>query len=147
MTRRRGRKSSIAVAVLCVVIVALVAAPIRAAEAREDAAQAAAESWLALVDGGKCQESWKEAAELFKHAVTAEQWEQAVSAVRGPLGEVVSRKVKSRKHAHELPGAPDGEYVVIQFETRFEKKASAIETVTPMLDPDGTWRVSGYFVK
>ena len=23
----------------------------------------------------------------------------------------------------------------------------AVETITPMLDPDGQWRVSGYFIK
>jgi hypothetical protein len=46
-----------------------------------------------------------------------------------------------------LPGAPDGEYVVIQFKTAFENKKFAIETVTPMLDGDGKWRVSGYFIR
>jgi hypothetical protein len=46
-----------------------------------------------------------------------------------------------------LPGAPDGEYVVIQFETSFENKKSAIETVTPMIEINGGWRVSGYFIK
>jgi hypothetical protein len=46
-----------------------------------------------------------------------------------------------------LAGAPDGEYVVIQYETSFENKKSSIETVTPMLDKDGKWRVSGYYVK
>ncbi len=46
-----------------------------------------------------------------------------------------------------LPGAPDGEYVVISYETSFTNKKSAIETVTPMLDKDGKWRVSGYFIK
>jgi len=45
-----------------------------------------------------------------------------------------------------LPGAPDGQYVVLRFETSFDNKAKAIETVTPMLD-DGTWRVSGYYVQ
>ena len=45
------------------------------------------------------------------------------------------------------PGAPDGEYVVIQYEASFENKASAVETITPMLDKDGQWRVSGYFMK
>jgi len=29
----------------------------------------------------------------------------------------------------------------------FEKKKAAVETVTPMMDRDGTWRVSGYFIK
>jgi hypothetical protein len=46
-----------------------------------------------------------------------------------------------------LPGAPDGEYVVIQYESSFEHKQAAVETVTPMLDKDGTWRVSGYFIR
>ena len=37
--------------------------------------------------------------------------------------------------------------ILIQFSTAFANKASAVETVTPMLDDDGEWRVSGYFVK
>jgi hypothetical protein len=36
---------------------------------------------------------------------------------------------------------------VIQFATSFENKQSAVETVTPMRDSDGTWRVSGYYVR
>ncbi len=46
-----------------------------------------------------------------------------------------------------LPGAPDGEYVVIQIQTSFENKKSAVETITPMLDKDGRWRVSGYQIR
>lgn len=46
-----------------------------------------------------------------------------------------------------LPGAPDGEYVVVQFETSFTNKKAAAETVTPMLENDGQWRVSGYYIK
>jgi len=68
-------------------------------------------------------------------------------ASRDPLGAMVSRKLKSATYAKTLPGAPDGEYVVIQYETSFEHKQSAVETITPMLDKDGKWRVSGYFIK
>jgi hypothetical protein len=53
----------------------------------------------------------------------------------------------SASYQTSLPGAFDGEYVVIQFETSFENKKSAVETVTPMKDKDGRWRVSGYFIK
>jgi hypothetical protein len=60
---------------------------------------------------------------------------------------VVARKLKSKQYTRTLPGAPDGEYVVIQYETTFENKQSATETVTPMLDKDGVWRVSGYYIK
>jgi hypothetical protein len=36
---------------------------------------------------------------------------------------------------------------VIKYDTQFEHKESAIETVTPVLDKDGSWKVSGYFIK
>jgi len=70
-----------------------------------------------------------------------------MKSFRKPLGMVISRKVMTSQYMNSLPGAPDGEYVVIQYKTSFENKNSAIETVTPMLDNDGIWRVSGYFIK
>ncbi len=115
--------------------------------AKVDVAVDATEKWLAIVDQGKYAQSWEQAAEAFKNALTQEQWEQSMNAVRKPLGKLISRKVKTTNYATSLPGAPDGEYVVIQFETSFENKKSAVETVTPMLDKDGKWRVSGYYIK
>jgi hypothetical protein len=113
----------------------------------EEDAQKAAEQWLSLVDSGSYAESWKAAAQYFQGAVSQEKWEQSLTAVRKPLGELVSRKLKSAKYTKTLPGAPDGEYVVLQFETSFSNKKSAVETVTPMLEKDGQWKVSGYFIK
>jgi len=113
----------------------------------EQVAQQSADAWLALVDSGKYAQNWDEAAQLFKSAVTKDQWQNALHATRDPLGKLVSRKVKSATYTKTLPGAPDGEYVVIQYETSFEHKQSAVETVTPMLDKDGKWRVSGYYIK
>jgi len=107
----------------------------------------AANAWLALVDAGKYGDSWTSAAALFKNAVTKEQWTAQAKAARQPLGALVSRKVSTRTAATSLPGAPDGHYVVIQYESIFANKKSAVETVTPMLEPDGTWHVSGYFIK
>lgn len=118
-----------------------------AADKPEDLAQSAAESWLALTDAGDADASWDQAAKLFKGAVTKAQWAQALASARPPLGKVVSRKLMSRRYSEQMPGAPDGKYVAIQYETVFEKKAAAVETITPMLDPDGVWRVSGYFIR
>jgi len=36
---------------------------------------------------------------------------------------------------------------VVQFDAAFEKNAQAVETVTPVQSDDGTWKVSGYFIK
>jgi hypothetical protein len=107
----------------------------------------AANTWLALVDAGKYGDSWTSAAALFKNAVTKDQWTAQAKAARQPLGALVSRTVSTRTAATSLPGAPDGHYVVIQYQSVFANKKSAVETVTPMLEPDGTWHVSGYFIK
>jgi hypothetical protein len=114
---------------------------------KEKSALSAAENWLAIVDAGKYAASWKEAAELLKNAVKPEQLELSMKATRQPLGKVISRKMQTKSYKTSLPGAPDGEYVVIQFDTSFENKKKAIETVTPMLEKDGKWRVSGYYIK
>ena len=123
-----------------------------AAEAPEkkspaQAAQEAAEKWLAMVDGGKYAESWQVAAAYFRGAVTKEQWVAQLGGVRTPLGAVVSRKFKEAKLTKTAPGAPDGEYVILTFETSFANKKEAVETITPMRDKDGVWRVAGYFIK
>ena len=115
--------------------------------AAEKAAVSASLAWLALVDAGRYDESWQEAAQLFRAAVTKQQWRASMAAYRKPLGQLITRTLKSKTYTTSLPGAPDGEYVVIQYATTFENKKSAIETITPMLDGDGKWRVSGYYIK
>ena len=113
----------------------------------EQAAVEVARAWLSIVDDGKHAESWQQASEYFRNAMPKEDWERALRSVRAPLGAVKSRVVKSKKYRTVVPGAPDGEYVIIQFKTSFENKASAVETITPMLEKDGSWRVSGYYIK
>jgi len=113
----------------------------------EQLAQQSAQSWLALVDSGKYADSWDEAAQYFKSAVTKDQWLDALGQARTPQGKVLARKLKSATYTKTLLNAPDGEYVVIQYDTDFEHKAGATETIVPMLDKDGKWRVSGYFIK
>jgi len=125
----------------------LAAAAAHSQQKPEDLAQQSAESWLALVDSGKYGESWDRAASIFKGAVTKEDWQKKAAGVRGPLGKLVSRQMKSANYTKTLPGAPDGEYVVIQYESSFEHKQSAVETIIPMLDKDGQWRVSGYLIR
>jgi len=114
---------------------------------KKKAAQASAGSWLALVDGGKYAQSWDEASTFFKGAVTSEKWDQMLQQVRTPLGKAEGRKFDAAQYTTELPNAPKGEYVVITYKTTFASTGPAIEVITPMLDKDGKWRVSGYFVR
>ncbi len=110
-----------------------------------DLADAAAGKWLAQVDGGDYRESWASAATLFRQRISAADWIETVRAARQPLGAMTARQLIDARHVRSLPGAPDGDYVVLRYRTIFRHKQSAVETVTPMLD-QGQWRVSGYFI-
>ena len=111
------------------------------------AAQLSAQSWLSLVDSQNYGASWVNAASAFRARVTREQWDRAVRAARTPFGDLKSRTVKSVAASTTLPGAPDGEYVTVQFDTAFAQKAEAVETVISMRDTDREWHVAGYFVR
>jgi len=109
-------------------------------------AMAAVDSWVALVDEGRFEESWEKAAGYFQGVVSREDWVRMVRGVRQPLGTVQSRELKSAIYERSLPGAPDGEYYVVQYDARFDHKRSAVETVTVMKEDNGAWRVSGYYL-
>ena len=117
-----------------------------AQEKPEQVAEKSTSDWLALVDAGKYGESWDDAAEIFKSAVTKEKWIESLTSVRNQTGKLKDRKLKSAQYTESLPNAPAGKYVVIQYDSSFDSGA-AIETVVPMQEKDGAWKVSGYFVK
>jgi hypothetical protein len=107
----------------------------------------AAEPWIALADKGEYSRCWETAAEFLKDNVDRKDFVKALNASRKSLGDVKSRKLESKQYVTTLPGGPDGKYVILQYKTVFANKKSAVETITPMLDKDKKWRVSGYYVK
>jgi hypothetical protein len=109
--------------------------------------QRIARDWLALTDAGNAAGSWDAAAQLFKNAVTRERWVESLKQARDPLGKVDQRSVLSTNFATSFPGAPEGSYAIVLFRTSFEKKADAAESVTLQREPDGTWRIVGYFIR
>jgi hypothetical protein len=117
-----------------------------AADTPTASAEAAARTWLAAADTGSGAETWALAAPVFQDRISSEEWQKQLTAARGPLGAVVKRILTSATHATSLPGAPDGDYEVVKFQTQFEHKASAVETVTTVKQSDGSWRVAGYFI-
>jgi len=115
--------------------------------AAEKATVAAAQSWLGEIDSGNYATSWKQASSYFQGAVTEKNWTDALNGTRKPLGKLLSRKIVKTQSATSLPGAPDGNYLVMQFDTSFANKKSAVETVTFMREKDGSWRAAGYYIK
>jgi len=105
------------------------------------------QAWLLVLDRDEYGKSWATAAESLQAAITENGWNAALEGARKPLGAVKSRRILDLKKANALPGAPDGEYLIIQFDTSFAAKADAVETVTFVKEKDGTWKAAGYFVR
>ncbi|MBU0468806.1 MAG: DUF4019 domain-containing protein [Candidatus Omnitrophica bacterium] len=102
--------------------------------------------WVNLIDEEAYDKSWDEAAAFFKQAVSKDMWVDMVKKARVPFGIVIERELVVSKYLTTLPGAPDGEYVVMQFAAKFERKEKAVETITVMRDEDGQWKVAGYYI-
>ncbi len=107
---------------------------------------AGGQSWLQLVGAGRYRQSYKDAASYFQSRIADSQWIAKVKPVRQPLGALISRRLQTAQYTTNLPGAPAGQYVVMQFDASFQNQKSAVETVTAMLDR-GRWRVCGYYIR
>jgi hypothetical protein len=140
-------RAGVPIIVLSLVLGLMCHSSLMAGPDEERAGLDSARAWLTLVDAGQYDKSWDQAASLFKESLSKDQWVQSLKTARMPLGKVISRTSATTTYTTSLPGVPDGKYVVIKYDTSFENKKSAVETVTPMLDKDGKWRVAGYFIK
>ncbi|URQ90372.1 DUF4019 domain-containing protein [Pseudoalteromonas sp. SCSIO 43101] len=104
-----------------------------------------AKSWLVLIDNGQYQQSWQQTDSLFKQAMPQSNWSNVLKQVRVPLGKVILRKNLSLMKYDSLPGTPDGEYVIIQFQSQFMNKEQAVETIS-LSKNSGQWQPLGYFI-
>jgi len=119
----------------------------RAQDARETTVQAAARQWLAFTDNLDAANAWRTAGEKFRKQMAAEPWAKALQAQREPLGAVQQRAAVSTSFPKEVPGAPSGNYALLQFRTAFEKKSDGHESMWLEQESDCNWRVIGYFIR
>ena len=108
---------------------------------------AAAEIWLGHIDAGDYAGSWREASAYVQGAITEQAWVASLTRVRTPMGQRLSRQLTQVQHTQSMLGAPDGDYVVMQFDTHFEHKQAAVETVTFIQEKKGEWKAAGYYIK
>ena len=130
-----------------IVTLMLIATVATAKKGELETAQASALSWLALTDDQHFQSSWNAASTFFQEAISESDWVLSLTAARSSFGGLESRQLASATFSRTMPGAPDGRYVVFQFDTSFENKQAASETLSMIKDEDDVWKVAGYFIK
>jgi len=132
------------------VLVALLLLNVGVAAAQDQKAttvQAAARAWLTAADRLDGNASWKSAGARFRGAIDAGRWTEQLRAARTPWGAVQQRASTSTRFADGLPDGTKGEFAHVQYRTAFERHAEGHESLTLEHEPDGGWRVVGYFVR
>jgi|GEM_PF-5154892 len=101
--------------------------------------------WLARVDAGKYEESWKTASPFFQKASSMKEWVEKIGRSRSRMGLLQEREFIKGRFLRDPDGVPTGEYFALEFETEFEK-TKITEIVVVMRDQTGLWQVSSYSV-
>ena len=110
----------------------------------EKAGQIAAHAWLLLLDRKDWGTAWDASSAVFRQSVPLGTWMDNVPKLRDPLGKFVERQPGEAIYKRTLPGRPEGDYVTVQFTSKFDKKPVVQELVTTVRESDGRWRVTGY---
>jgi uncharacterized protein (TIGR03067 family) len=122
----------------------IVARRLSETDAKIELATQAAEAWLRLMDAGDHGQAWEQASQAIRNALTKKNFVMLGERTDSKLGKLKARTVLDREYKRDLPGAPRGEYVAIQYRSEYEKWPKVAELVVPMLESDGVWRVSGW---
>ena len=126
-------------------------APAASAPAESDPdvalARKAALDWLALVDVGKFDATWDQAAASFQKAQNKAAWSKGLGESRPTMGKLVSRTFLNHEIRTTLPNLPPGKYITIRFTCVFEKHKNGGESVTLIRDGDRGFRMMSYFLK
>jgi hypothetical protein len=109
-------------------------------------AKPAAIEFLGLIDGAKYAESWESSADLMRDKVTRNDWIDKLDKARNLSGDLVQRVQKSASYATEAKDSPEGEYIMLIYESDFQRAEDVSEYVTVMLEGD-EWKVAGYFMQ
>lgn len=102
--------------------------------------------WLERADAQDYESTWRSSSAFFQSAVDMDDWRKSLKR-RYPLGSLISRDLESMEPLINPDGAPDGNYTRLIFNSSFESKISALETVILTEEADGHWRVASYFIK
>lgn len=104
-----------------------------------------ARKWLTIMDHNDFSHAWEQASILVRQSITKEAFIKEASRSREPLGSFIKRDILIAQPKTEMPGAPQGQYVLITFKSEFHNKQPVNETIIVQKDPDNSWRVAGYF--
>src|ERR1019366_8594671 len=113
-------------------------------DARDQAAaQEAAQAWLKYLAQDRIEVAWEASSNFMKGSQASGKAISRLRLNRRRVGRLLERQGIAQQLVHQLPGAPPGVYVVLQFRAKYAGRGEFCETVT-LAREQGEWRVAGY---
>jgi hypothetical protein len=114
--------------------------------AEEQAAERQALGFLGYLDQGRYADSYAYTGMLIRAQVDRESFTSQIQKARAGTGALMGRYLMDVSYTTSVPGAPEGQYVVLHYQSSFANRQETIETLT-LAFAKGYWRVSGYYIK
>ena len=114
--------------------------------AEEQAAERQALGFLGYLDHGRFADSYAYTGMLIRTQLDRNAYAKQLEKARAGVGALLSRELINATYTTTVPGAPEGQYVVLNYGASFANRQQAEETVT-LAFAKGYWRVSGYYIK
>jgi hypothetical protein len=114
--------------------------------ADEQAAERQALGFLGYLDHGRYADSYAYTGMLIRSQLDRDAFAKQLEKARAGTGALLSRELIHASYATTVPGAPEGQYVVLEYNAAFANRQEAVETLTLSL-AKGYWRVNGYYIK
>jgi Protein of unknown function (DUF4019) len=114
--------------------------------AEEQAAERQALGFLGYLDHGRYADSYAYTGMLIRAQLDRDSFAKQLEKARAGTGALLSRELIDAGYTTTVPGAPDGQYVVLHYSASFANRQETVETLT-LAFAKGYWRVSGYYIK
>ncbi len=114
--------------------------------ADELAAQRQALGFLGYLDQGRFADSYAYTSMLIRTQLDRDAFSTQIQKTRVNTGALQSRELIDSAYSTTVPGAPEGQYVILHYHASFANRQDAVETVT-LAFAKGYWRVAGYYIK
>ena len=112
----------------------------------ELAAERQALGFLGYLDNGRFADSYAYTGMLIRAQADRASYASQVEKARQGTGAILTRALMDASYQTSVPGAPDGQYVVLHYRTSFADRQEAVEMLMLAL-AKGYWWVSGYYIK
>lgn len=114
---------------LTIILLAGLAISVSAESLSQAEAENQARGFLQLLDQGLQDQAWFAMTPAFQALNDRTRWESRQQVIRTSYGSLTFRQLRRVSYRQTFSLSPDGEYIMVQFQSSYQRKAETVETV------------------